>query len=510
MECSDQVPSTLDDALWVGLSDLERLVRDGDDLVPMFAAATRAAAAVPGALDARLSRIDWQAGVAVEVARCDAAALDPDAPEAAVGRPLADVPHAARAAAAGRGAVLRLDDADLSADERAMLETSGGRLAYSSPVQVGTAVWGTLTVCLVDEGAEAVGRRHGDLVTSLLAQGLTRLERLAALHEMAFTDPLTGIANRRAAEDLLDRYIHDPDLPDVSLVLLDVDHFKQVNDSRGHDGGDRLLRVVALTLRQVAAGLDGGLAARLGGDEFALVARTSRGLDVADVVGTLRDAVRPSVPTFDISTGAAVRGVDVPVVLPADEVRRALMRSADADLYRHKQSRRAPSAELAGQHWTEHVYDSLAELTQSLQMTPDAPPSSRLRMVAEAVCAVTEAATWMIGRTDGDGQLHDDVFGYNPLRRTDDPPVPLGSYDLADFPATRAALAGYPFFATVIEGDVAERRVLATTPFTAVVGAGGHDRDGTGWLVEIYADDFSGDVSWATSTLQVLVTLALG
>ncbi|MDO9378488.1 MAG: GGDEF domain-containing protein [Nocardioidaceae bacterium] len=502
--------STVDDALWRGLSDLGDLVRHGDDLDDLFLVAARAAMTVPGVVEAHLARIDWQRGATFGVARCDGEHPEGTATADPVGFPLADYPHAARVAFSGQGGTMSLADPALTEPERAMIQGVGGRSTYTSPLRVGPAVWGALVVGCASDEPDPMLVTQCDLVTSLLAHGLTRLEQLAALHHLAFTDPLTGIANRRAAEDVLDRYIHDPDLPGVALVLLDVDHFKQVNDSIGHDGGDQLLTLVADALTQVAARLDGGVAARLGGDEFALVARTARGLDVAEVVDAVRAAARTAVPSFDISTGSAVRGVEVPALLAGDQVRRALLRSADADLYRHKQSRRAPSAERAAEHWSEHVYDSLAELTHALLVTSAAAPDVRLRLVAEAVCAVTESATWVIGRADGDGRLRDVGYGFNPLRRSDGPTLPLDSYDLEGFPATRSALDGYPFYATIIEGDPSERRVLATTPFTAVVGAGGQDRDGVGWLVEVYADDLSGDVGWVTSTLQVLVTLALG
>jgi diguanylate cyclase (GGDEF)-like protein len=88
---------------------------------------------------------------------------------------------------------------------------------------------------------------------------------------LARSDPLTGVANLRrfreaaAAELARARRFAHP----VTLVLLDVDDFKQVNDNRGHDAGDALLREVAATLRRVTRVID--VVARIGGDEFAVL-----------------------------------------------------------------------------------------------------------------------------------------------------------------------------------------------------------------------------------------------
>jgi len=87
------------------------------------------------------------------------------------------------------------------------------------------------------------------------------------LHTMAHTDALTGLANRRSLHDALDAALREGRRG--ALLLLDLDHFKGVNDTLGHSAGDELLRGVAQRLRE---GLrPGDLVARLGGDEFAVL-----------------------------------------------------------------------------------------------------------------------------------------------------------------------------------------------------------------------------------------------
>ncbi|MEL7197539.1 MAG: sensor domain-containing diguanylate cyclase [Pseudomonadota bacterium] len=86
--------------------------------------------------------------------------------------------------------------------------------------------------------------------------------------DLADTDPLTGLANRRRAMAELDRHILSARHSQTSLVLVvfDIDHFKQVNDRHGHPAGDKVLKVVAQIARQQAR--DHDLVARVGGEEF--------------------------------------------------------------------------------------------------------------------------------------------------------------------------------------------------------------------------------------------------
>jgi diguanylate cyclase (GGDEF)-like protein len=89
---------------------------------------------------------------------------------------------------------------------------------------------------------------------------------------LAYRDSLTGLPGRRALNDALERLAGH-----YTLAMIDVDHFKRVNDTYGHDVGDQVLRLVAARLAGVGAG---GTAYRYGGEEFAIVF-PSRPLDAA-------------------------------------------------------------------------------------------------------------------------------------------------------------------------------------------------------------------------------------
>ena len=133
-----------------------------------------------------------------------------------------------------------------------------------------------------------------------------------ALTQASYTDLLTGLANRRA---MMDRIQAELDRSDrgyarPALLMVDVDHFKQVNDGFGHEVGDRVLQALALALRSALRGYD--LCARWGGEEF-LVLLPETGLEAALGVGEkIRLAAAPtagdtSLPAITLSVGVAAR-----------------------------------------------------------------------------------------------------------------------------------------------------------------------------------------------------------
>ena len=126
-----------------------------------------------------------------------------------------------------------------------------------------------------------LARVHGFLVVLLvltlavatMREQLDRsLARAEAFEELASTDQLTGLANRRAAVEVLDRELQAQRRygRPVAVVLADIDHFKRVNDTHGHSVGDQVLFEVARELRRRAR--DADVVARWGGEEFLIVA----------------------------------------------------------------------------------------------------------------------------------------------------------------------------------------------------------------------------------------------
>ena len=138
---------------------------------------------------------------------------------------------------------------------------------------------------------------------------------------LAETDGLTGLANRRR----LNRSIHGMQIGD-GLVLIDLDHFKRVNDTFGHCHGDQVLRDFAGTLRSVVRKQD--LVARYGGEEFCMLLPFSGRSGARSLLRRLRQRWKASHPSLTFSAGVAVhvRGAE-----PSETIERA-----DAALYRAK------------------------------------------------------------------------------------------------------------------------------------------------------------------------------
>ncbi|HEY3774500.1 MAG TPA: EAL domain-containing protein [Solirubrobacteraceae bacterium] len=172
----------------------------------------------------------------------------------------------------------------------------------------------------------------------LLRELITSKQRHERLHTMATTDELTGLANRQQFHQRIEHRIADPE-PGLrfSVLLMDLDRFKEVNDTLGHTYGDRLLR--DLGPRLVAAAGDEILVARLGGDEFGVL--LPRGCDARGEVTPiverlLQTAGQPfAIDDLTIEIGASI-GVSR---FPDDgEDATALLRCADVAMYAAKEA----------------------------------------------------------------------------------------------------------------------------------------------------------------------------
>ncbi|MBA4788707.1 MAG: GGDEF domain-containing protein [Rhizobiales bacterium] len=112
-------------------------------------------------------------------------------------------------------------------------------------------------------------------------------KRTLVLESAAFSDALTGVANRRGLERILMRHAEQPGSP-MALILLDMDHFKRVNDRRGHVFGDRVLQTIVDALRGALRADD--LLGRWGGDEFLVIADGTSIEDARALAERLRQA----------------------------------------------------------------------------------------------------------------------------------------------------------------------------------------------------------------------------
>jgi diguanylate cyclase (GGDEF)-like protein len=159
------------------------------------------------------------------------------------------------------------------------------------------------------------------LLAHEVATVIERADMLTQLTDMASTDALTGLPNRRAWEQSLQQALAEDKR--LALAMIDLDHFKEFNDTYGHPAGDRLLRETAAAWREELRA--GDLVARLGGDEFALLLHDCNATNALEVVERLRLRI-PSEQTC--SAGIATHEPGSPP--------EALMACADTALYEAK------------------------------------------------------------------------------------------------------------------------------------------------------------------------------
>ena len=160
------------------------------------------------------------------------------------------------------------------------------------------------------------------------------------LAHQAMHDPLTGLANRHLLVARLQHCLDEVDRTDtaVAVLYLDLDGFKTVNDSVGHDAGDRFLAEVGRRLASVVRRHD--TAARIGGDEFVIVAaRLSADHKVARVIDRIRAALQPPI-VIDADTFTVSASIGVVVTRDAADDPSELLRAADTAMYRAKQGGR--------------------------------------------------------------------------------------------------------------------------------------------------------------------------
>ncbi len=158
--------------------------------------------------------------------------------------------------------------------------------------------------------------------------------------ELALVDPLTGLNNRRYLQThvaaLLDQAAQR-DRPLVSMIL-DIDHFKAVNDAHGHDAGDAVLKIFAARVKRALRGVD--LLCRFGGEEFVVIMPDTR-LPVAKMVGERLRATVAGSP-FVIEKGACAIAVTVSIGIAEslpDDTPDALFRRSDRALYQSNRNR---------------------------------------------------------------------------------------------------------------------------------------------------------------------------
>ncbi|TFC32382.1 EAL domain-containing protein [Cryobacterium sp. MDB1-18-2] len=244
-----------------------------------------------------------------------------------------------------------------------------GRAALMVPVVATAAGLGVLlvssrvplsTLSVALAGATLVAATARTQVAFRQVAWMAHLRRVASA-----TDDLTGLPNRRALHVEGHARLVDPERRRQSLLMLDLDKFKEVNDSLGHHAGDQLLVQVGARLREHLR--PGDLLARLGGDEFAVLLEDAGHAEAIDVTVKLRAALAEPFALEDITLHTSV---SVGIALFPDHGLdlSSLLRTADIAMYKAKTSGRG-----------QHVYNT----------ADDTDATTRLKTVEELRTALT-------------------------------------------------------------------------------------------------------------------------
>jgi diguanylate cyclase (GGDEF)-like protein len=242
-----------------------------------------------------------------------------------------DYPSLRRLMGEGEFSIAAVDDPGTDPRHRDLLKRLGKESSLSVRMILEGQPWGELEL-MTAPGAPRVSEDDVEFLRAIADQlvgSIHRAELFAEIERLAYTDALTGVASRRAVENALEDACAAEARPGApALMLCDIDNLKRVNDTGGHEAGDRALIAAATALVEAAAPHDDAVVGRFGGDEFCVLLPTSTAEEARQVA---LDAVRRLDPTSDarISCGVAAR-TEGPCEPPA------LLRAADAAQYTAK------------------------------------------------------------------------------------------------------------------------------------------------------------------------------
>jgi diguanylate cyclase (GGDEF)-like protein len=369
--------------------------------------------------------------------------------------------------------------------------------------------------------------RFLEAIAGQLAVAIERAELFSRVSRLAYEDPLTGLANRRAVEERLERATSRAELSsnELTVLLCDVDDLKAINDERGHDAGDRALQRVAEALVAAAADHPGSLVGRLSGDEFCVVIEGG-GLAAARVLGgaALRTLAAEHGMPISISCGAATRA-------DATRTRDELLRAADAAQYAAKRKgggqvcTAAPGRSPLAPDEERRVFRGSPEqrVRTAMQLVHDRldgdlagmPTLDRFEALAGTMSEAVNAAGWTVSYVQAGGWLIRSIASAN-TRDVRLRGVRVGLddeiYPLADYPVTAALVErGSGSFLTSCDdplADQAECCLLRDLGYEAVVVAAAGDAGGA-WMVEIYGDDSTNGLPEARTAIALLTRAAV-
>lgn len=440
---------------------------------------------------------------------------------------LAEYPQVAELLRRGTPYRTAIDDPGGHPLALALLRETGKDSELAVPVVLDGDVWGEVWAT-TERGSPRFDEsdvRFLQAIADRLALVLARAERYTRVSRLAYEDPLTGLANRRAIEERLEVRLGRPGarLRPLTLLLCDLDGLKDINDLHGHYAGDRALCRVAEALEAAAAPASAALVGRLAGDEFCVLLKGEEPSAATDVASaTLQRLAASDDLPLSVSLGAAVAR---PGMAPAD-----LLRAADEALYAAKRrgggrlctaDADTLSEAVAGprmgvqrnvdQRIDRAALDAMRMLDEDLA---DRPAVDRIRTVAGALSGALNAAAWIVGRWEPGEEAILTVSSADDRAsrlRGEQVAIERREWPLPDHPALAELVAhGSGGYLARVDGEdatEATRAAMRELGFeAALVSAAEHAGDV--WLLALVADGHSADLALAAARAQLLLRVA--
>lgn len=182
---------------------------------------------------------------------------------------------------------------------------------------------------------EEVTRKYEELLR--MYEDLNEFLKYKASH-----DPLTGLYNREALENILKAQITKTELlrNTVSVIFLDIDNFKKINDTFGHQFGDEILKKIGEIIKNSVRERD--IVARYGGDEFVIILHTRTDLEPKIIANRIKERIEREFHPYNLSVsyGIAVAGKD-------GSTHEELIKVADERMYKQKAEKKLKSREVS-------------------------------------------------------------------------------------------------------------------------------------------------------------------
>lgn len=364
-------------------------------------------------------------------------------------------------------------------------------------------------------------QRQAETAALVVAHAAASIESALTLsreRHSALTDVLTGLVNRRGFHELLDVEIdaHHDDRSPVSLIAMDLDDFKEINDRAGHEFGDALLKEIGVVLPSIVT--DGGSAARLGGDEFVVMlpgadvdsaAMLAEELHERFVTG-LADAGFPVHVSFGLATYPFDGGSAAQLLRAADQALYEAKATAKGGVVRFRDvvSRRAGGQRVSSEDRRRSARPddvSLAAVYEAATaIAREADRSALLERLAKAATFVTGATGCVVSRVQGRRLIDAARHSLRDIDLGDE-----AAYLIDEFPLTKALLdSKLPRSISFLDEDLdqAEAFVLRELRMNCCLLVPIVVHDESWGLVEVYdmrlrrfADDASAAVEFLTA-----------